>query len=247
MFRVLSALFFLLASATILITAEFKPLNYKTTVSIMNKLPVILIPSTYVFLIGIIIFFFLVVWLVNLWKKRFEIPNGLLTRKVLLFNTSLVLHVIATFLWHYELFTFMLISFIGLLGTSAALYFSYPKTENNMLARVPISLFFGWNIFTFMFLSNYILTLNEWTGWGISRPLWSVIFLTITTAIGLHFLYHYNDLAFNSTLMWGFISIAVKNGFDSLFVTTASLFLTAVIVACYFIFNNRGKQEGKAY
>lgn len=243
MFRFLSMIFFLLASLSIIITAEIKPLNNNTTVDIMNKLPVILIPSTYVFLIVIIIFIFLALWLFRLWRERFEKPKGLLSRKVLLFNACLGLHVLSIVLWHYEFFTLMVVSFIGLLSTSAALYFSYPKTENNILERVPISLYFGWNLFSFMFLSNYTLTLIEWTGWGISQPLWSVIFLTITTAIGLHFLYHYKDFAFNSVLVWGFISIAVKNGFDSLFVTTAALFLTAVIIACYFIFKSRVKQE----
>lgn len=245
MFRFLSALFFLLAGLATVLTAEFKPLNNKTTVGIMNKLPVILIPSTYVFLICIIIFIFLALWLLRLWQSRFEQPKGLISRKILLFNASLALQMLSIFLWHYELFILMIISIIGLLGTSAALYFSYPKTANNMLERVPISLYFGWNLFSFMFLSNYILTLIEWTGWGISQPLWSVVFLTITAATGLHFLYHYKDFAFNSILIWGFVSIAVKNGFDSLFVTTASLFLTAVIVACYFIFNNQVNQEVK--
>ncbi len=238
MFRFLSMILLLSTIFIVGITAELKPLNDKTTVEIMNKLPVILIPSTYVFLICILIFVSLIFWLFKLWQNRFEQPKKLLIGRTLLFNTSLILHILCIFLWHYELFTFMISAFIGLLGISAALYFSYPKTENHISERIPISLYFGWNVFSFMFLSNYTLTLVEWTGWGISQALWSVIFLTVTTAVGLHFLYHYRDLAFNSMIMWGFISIAIKNGFDSLFVTTASLFLTAVIAACYFIFKN---------
>lgn len=243
MLRFFSMVFFLVTSSIIVIITEFKPLNNTSTIDIMNKLPVILIPSSYVFLIWIIIFPFLGIWLIDFWRSRFEHPIKIVVGRTLLFNASLGLHTLSIILWHYEQFNFMMIGFIGLLGTSTALYFSYPKTESGSFTRMPISLYLGWNVFSFMFLSNYMLTLVEWTGWGISQTLWSVIFLTITTAIGLHFLYHYEDFAFNTVLMWGFISIAVKSGFDSLFVSTASLFLTIAIASCYFIFKYGGTHD----
>lgn len=239
MFRFLSMALFLLTSFIVSIMAEIKPLNDKTTVEIMNKLPVILSPSKYFFFAYVIIFLFLAIWLLGFWRTQFEQPKELLIARSLLFNASLGLHILCVFLWHYEFFNWAIIALIGLLGTSALLYFSYTKTENDILSRIPISLYFGWNIFSLMFLSNYTLILTEWTGWGLSQALWSVIFLTIITAVGLHFLYHYHDFAFNSVLIWGFLNIAIKNGFDFLFVTTASLFLTTVIIACYYIFNNR--------
>lgn len=243
MFRFLSMVLFLLASFIISITAEIKPLNDKTTIEMMNKLPILLIPSKYVLLIYIVIFLFLAIWLFGFWRTRFEQPKELLLARSLLFNASLGLHILCLYLWHYEFFTFLISTLIGLLGTSALLYFSYAKTENHIYSRVPISLYLGWNVFSLMFLTDYTLTYVEWTGWGISQSLWSVIFLTITTAIGLHFLYHYQDMAFNSVLIWGFLHIAIKNGFDFLFVTTASLFLIAVIIVCYFIFRNRSNIE----
>lgn len=243
MVRFLSMIFFLLTCLVVTIATEFNAVNNTTTVELMNKLPISLIPSTYVFLIYIIIFLSFILWIANIWRSRFEQSGKLLPRRSFFFNACLSLHIVSLFLWHYELFNFMIISFIGLLLMSAALYFSYDRTDNGIATRVPISLYFGWNIFFFMFLIDYTLTLFEWTGWGISQSLWSVIFLTITTAIGLHFLYHYEDLVFNSAIMWGFVSIAVKIGFDSLFVSTASLFLTAVIIACYFIFKNRSTNE----
>lgn len=246
MFRFFSMALFLAVSCIIMIWVEFTPLNDKTTADIMNRLPVLLIPANYVFLIWIFIFLFLVIWLSGFWKNRFNQPVKLLNRRAFLFNSSLVLNTACILLWHYELFTWTMIAFIGLLITIVALYLSYPKTENRLYKRLPISLYFGWIIFFSMFLINYQLTLGEWSGWGISQTLWSVIFLTMTTAIGLHFLYHYRDLAFNLMIMWGFVGIAAKNGFDALFVTTAALFLTAVIGACFFIFKNKRSIEASS-
>ena len=81
---------------------------------------------------------------------------------------------------------------------------------------------------------SYVLTLHEWSGWGLSNPLWTVIYLTIATAIALHFLYHYADIAFSAVFIWAFIGITVKNGADELFVSAAALFLAATIsqVSC---------------
>lgn len=238
MFRFFSMALFLFIGFFIMGLAEFMPLNDKTTADIMNKLPVLLIPANFVFSIWVIIFLSLIVWLSGFWRNRLSQTIPLLNRRAILFNSSLVLNIACILLWHYESFTWTIIAFIGLFFTISALYFSYPKTENQLYKRIPISLYFGWITFTFMFLINYLLTLAEWNGWGISQSLWSVVFLTIATAIGLHFLYHYKDIAFNGVLMWGFVGIAVKNGFDSLFVTTAALFLTGVIGTCFYIFKN---------
>lgn len=240
MFRFLSMALFLFSSFVIMGIVEFMPLNDKTTADIMNRLPVLLIPANFVFFIWVLIFLLLVVWLSGFWRNRTEEPCILLNQRAVLFNISLILNITCIFLWHYEFFTWTIIAFIGLFCTISLLYFSYPKTENELYKRIPISLYFGWITFSFMFLVNYLLTHAEWSGWGISQSLWSVIFLTFTTAIGLHFSYHYKDFAFNSMLVWGFIGIAVKNGCESLFVTTAALFLTAVMIACFFIFKNKG-------
>ena len=128
---------------------------------------------------------------------------------------------------------------IALLVTLARLYFTYPKLENHLFERVPISIYFGWVIISFIELINYVLTFSEWGGWGISHSLWTVIFLTIATSIALHFMYHHQDLSLNAVFMWVFIGIVVKNGFDSLFVSIAALFLTFVIGASFFLIRTK--------
>lgn len=239
MFRQFIITIIILFSLCIIGTAEIVPFNGKTTTEIMNRLPLLLAPATYVFFIWGLVYFFFFVWLIGYSRNASKQTATLLNIRFICFVLSLILNSILILLWHYEIFVWAIITMIGLLLILTILYFSYPKTENNFTARVPISLFFGWSIFSFVILINYTLTLLEWSGWGISQSLWTVIYLTIATAVALHFLYHYEDLAFNIVFMWGFIGIAMKNGFDSLFVTTASLFLTGVIAACFFLFKNK--------
>lgn len=236
MLRTISMYFSLLAVVAVNIAANTLPLNGKSTIEIMNSLPVLFIPESYVFTSWTVIYIFLAVWIFGFYhNRRKEISASLLNSRTLLFIMSSLLTITWFFLWHYEFFDWALLTVLGLLVTLLILYFTYPKNENKLLERVPISLYLGWIIIAFIANSNYVLTLHEWNGWGISTSLWTVIVLTMITAGALHFMYHYGDVMINLVFMWVFIGIAVINGLDSLFISAASLFLTAVIGVSYLL------------
>jgi len=213
-------------------------LNGKTTAEITNRLPALFTPANYVYSIEAVIYIFLAIWLYGFWRNQGKNELPLIRLRSVLFNLSVLFNIAWIFLWHYEFFNWTVIIKAALLLTLVAIYFTYPKTENRLLQRIPISIYLGWVIVTFFINTNYLLTLREWSGWGLSSSLWTVIFLTIATAIALHFMYHYNDWALNSIFIWGFIGIAVKNGFDLLFVSSAALFLAAVISVGFFFVRN---------
>ena len=239
MLRLISMIFSLVTVVIVSAIADIMPLNGKTTVEIANRLPVYFTPASYVFGISAILYVLLAFWLYGFWRNKEKDNLSLLKKRGYLFNLSAMLNVAWVFLWHYELFNWTVFVMAALLVTVAALYFTYPKNENLLLQRIPISVYLGWVIVTFFINSNYLLTLREWSGWGLSASLWTVIFLTIATAIALHFMYHHRDLALNSVFIWALIGIAAKNGFDSLFISSAALFLTAVIgVGFFFVRNN---------
>lgn len=230
MWRVITMYLSLIAVITVNIAANSLPLNGKKTVEIMNSLPVLSLPASYVIFIWSVIYIFLSIWIFGFYYNRRQQPNiALLNTRTFLFITSAILNIAWFFLWHFEFFDVALLSVIVLLAVLIALYFTYPKNENKLLERIPVSLYLGWIIVAFIANTDYVLTMHEWDGWGISTSLWTVIILTLTTTIALHFMYHYRDVVLNIVFMWVFIVIAVISGFDSLFVTSASLFLTAVI------------------
>lgn len=235
MLRIMSMALTLITAFFLSCAAEIIPFNGKTTTEIMNRLPVLFTPASYVSTIWILIYILLVVWLYGFWRSQQLIGKSILNLRFFLFILSSALNILWVLLWHYEFFHWTLLVIVGLLATLTVLYFSYPKNENKFSARIPISIYLGWVIISCISIANYVLTLHEWSGWGISNSLWTVIFLTFATAIALHFMYHYRDIAFNIVFMWVFIGIAVNNGLDSLFVSTAALFLTAVIGASFFL------------
>ena len=212
------------------ILANTLPLNNQTTGEISNRLPVLFTPASYVFSIWIVIYALLVLWLVGVWKLRNQ-KDQAYNKRSIYFILSCYLNIFWLYLWHYELFVWSLAAMFGLLVTLILLYFTYPDNNNHYLSRLPVSIYLGWICVAILANISYIMTLYQWDGLGLSDPLWAVIMLTFGAAAALHMRYHYYDIWFVLVFIWAFIGIAAKNGFDELLVSTAALFLCAVMLA----------------
>lgn len=221
------------------ITASFYSLNGLTTGEIIKRLPLLFLPANYVLLICWLLYIAIFFWLFNFNKTRCEISSAQRNRITLLFVVSCLLHISWIFLWHFELFTGTVIVKLALLIALLTFYFTFPKQENRMLGRAPFSLLTGWIFITTVSNISYWLMIHGWSGFGLSDPLWTVIYLTVSTAFALHFMYHHKDYVMNLVFVWAFIGIAVRNGTEELFISAAAIFLSAVIVACIFVFSGR--------
>ena len=229
MYRLMMMTFSLIAVVLVNVAANIMPFNGSTTGEIANRLPVLFIPAGYAFIILAFIYGMLALWLVGFWQNKAAVSPTLQNLRTALFGLSCLLNIAWIVLWHLNEFNWTIIVSGMLLLTLLGLYFTYSKQNNRLLERVPIAIYLGWIFVGVIINISYVLTLNEWSGWGLSDPLWTVIYLTFATAIALHFLYHHADIALSTVFIWAFIGIAVKNGVDELFVSAAALFLTAAI------------------
>lgn len=221
------------------ITASFYSLNGNTTSEITNRLPLLFIPADYVLIICWLLYIMLFFWIFNFNKTRHEMSSAHRNRYTLLFVLSCLLHIAWIFLWHFEMFIGTVITKLVLLIVLLAFYFTFPKRDNQLLGRAPFSLLTGWIFITTVSNVGYLLLIHGWSGFGLSDPLWTVIYLTASTAFALHFMYHHKDYVMNLVFVWAFIGIAVRNGTDELFISAAAIFLSAVIVTCIFLFSGR--------
>jgi len=222
-----------LASLAFSLTAFLYQINGYTTLEISTRLPVLLTPATYGYAIIAVMNLLFALWLYTYWKnyKTFENITVLQTTLFVLVN---VFYMIALLTWHHYQFILSLVTLALLVASLAALYFTYPYSDNKLSSRIPISICFGWITFLLMTNTNFVLTIYEWNGFGLSYQLWTVIAMTLGTAIAMHFRYHFHDIAYPSVLIWSYIAVAVQNGFDELLVSTAALFLSGVMLAGIF-------------
>lgn len=218
-----------IALVVITISAFCFQINGHTTLEISTRLPVLLTPANYAYIILIFIYVLIAYWIIIYWKKR-KTSESLTNLQMILFTLAAILQIIAIISWHYSQFTFSFSMQVLLIFTLYGLYFTYPLNDNKLSSRIPISLYFSWVTFSLLINSSFILTLREWHGLGLSNPLWAVIAMTIGTAIVLHIRYHHNDIAYPSVFIWAYLAVAIHNGFDELLVTTAALFLSGVMI-----------------
>lgn len=230
MVKIILLILSLISTVTVHLLANTLPINNQTNGDILNRLPVFFTPANYVFSIWIVIYMLLACWIWNSIREYRSIQQ-LPMKRVLLFMVACILNIASILIWHYELFNISFIMIVALLGTLFSLYMTYSINEQNWMSRLPISIYIGW-IFIVTFVNlDYLLTYHEFSGLGITKSLWTVIFLTVATAIALHFRYHYEDRAIVIVFIWAFLGIACRHQFNELLITTASLFLSSVLVA----------------
>lgn len=239
MSRILLMTLSLCAVILLNINARFFSLNGNTTGEIANRLPLLFLPANYVLIICWLLYILLFFWIFNFNKNREEMSSAHQNRVTFLFVLSCLLHIAWIFLWHFGLFTGSFLTKIALLIVLLTIYLSFPKRDNRLLGKAPFSILTGWIFITTVSNISYFLMIRGWSGFGLSDPLWAVIFLTVSTAFALHFMYHYKDYVMNLVFVWAFIGIAVKNGTEELFISSAAVFLSAVIVACIFLFSGK--------
>ncbi|WP_342599009.1 tryptophan-rich sensory protein [Psychrobacillus sp. FSL H8-0483] len=229
MVKIILLIFSFISTVTVNILADTLPINNQTSEAISNRIPALFTPANYAFSILILIYILLAFWLWNV-IREYRITSKIPWNRVLLFVASCIFNIAWIFFWHYELFSYSLITIIALLWTFFILYMTYSTEEENWKSRVPISIYLGWTFVATITNLDFVLTYYEFGGFGMTTSLWVVIFMTIATAIALHFRYHYNDRAIVLVFIWAFIGIAARHKFDDLLITSASLFLSSVLL-----------------
>ncbi|TQR19339.1 TspO/MBR family protein [Psychrobacillus vulpis] len=238
MIKIILLIISLISTIMVHILANTLPINHHTTREIANRLPTFFTPANYVFSIWFAIYFLLACWIWYIWKE-YRNDKLISMRQVLLFVGSSILNIVWIILWHYELFLLSFLDMFALVGILFLLYKIYSVEEQHWLKRLPISIYIGWMFIATFINIDYLLTYNEFSGWGITKSLWVVIYLTVATAIALHFRFHYSDPAIVLVFIWSFIGIAVHHLLNEMLITAASIFLSSVLVAGIFFIKKR--------
>ncbi|ANU23989.1 tryptophan-rich sensory protein [Planococcus donghaensis] len=218
--------------------ANTLPLNGQTTGEVSNRLLVLFTPAGYVFSIWSIIYLLLAVWIIAFWVRlrKGQTPSYTLA---LMFILSCVFNISWLLLWHYEFFATSIVAMLGYLIALIILYLQYANSEKSFTERLPISINMGWISVATIANISFVLTYYNWNGWGLSDQLWTVIMLTVATALALHIRFHHMDIPYAAVFIWAFIGIAIKHGTGEMLVTTASLFLSGVILTGILLIKKR--------
>lgn len=238
MFRILLMTIAWISVIVVNALANILPINGQTTGEISDRLPVLFTPAGYVFSIWSVIYILLAIWIIGFWVrlKKGQIPS---IKIALFFILSALFNISWLFLWHYEFFGWSIAAMLGYLLSLIGLYLQYGNEEQGLTERFPVSINLGWVSIATLTNISFVLTYYNWSGWGLSDQLWAVIMLTVATALALHVRFHHSDIPYALVFIWAFIGIAVEHQLDEMLVTTASLFLSGVILTGILLIKKR--------
>jgi len=144
-----------------------------------------------------------------------------------LFALSGIFNATWLFCWHYNQFGLSVLVMLGLLGLLIASYLRLDvnrvsvSTAERWSVDIPFSIYLGWiTVATVANITDW-LYLVEWSGFGISAPVWAVIMLAIASVLGLGMALTRRDVGYLFVLVWAFVGIALKQIASPLVVTSA--------------------------
>ncbi len=223
----------LLAAAGFQAAAFLMPPGGHPADEIAGRLPVIFMPATFATVILLAIYPLLAYWVVRFGRDGAGI--GVQNKRAGLFIGICLSQIANILAWQEEALLPAIASGSLQVILLAVLYFSYPRRKNILGGRIPVSALLSWSLFCLLVVIHYTLEFYDWSGFGLSDPLWAILTNTFAAAVALHFLHHYRDRTFALVFSWMAAMVAFHNLLDEPFVTAASLFLAGTALVWTFI------------
>jgi hypothetical protein len=228
----------LLATITVNGLANALPINNLQTGEVSDSFGALFTPAGYVFAIWGIIYLTLAVFsiyqILPAQKNNTRLDRvGIWFILANLFNGGWI------FAWHYLQFPLSLLLMLGLLISLLIIYqrlgigVGKSSPRERWLIDMPFSIYLGWiSVATIANVSVVLLDLN-WSGFGISETIWTVLVLIVGIVLGLLMTLRRSEVFYTLVLIWAFIGITQNGSGDNLVNITA---WAGAIILAVFIF-----------
>lgn len=208
------------AMVTVNYLANALPIGGVTTGEASDAYANLFTPAGITFAIWGLIYTLLLVYVIYTWgwfgKKPDEKQQKLLNKVGGLFIISSLANIAWIFAWHYGIIVLSVLIMLGLLITLIKLADLLNKptfswTEKICL-RWPFSIYFGWiTVATIANITVFLVSIN-WSGWGISDQIWTIIILLVGALIGITRAIKDKNIPYLLVLVWAYGGIWLKHG-----------------------------------
>jgi hypothetical protein len=244
----------LVTTLTIIVNvlANALPINGQGTGEISDRFAIYFVPAGYVFSIWGLIYLGLIAFTIYqaLPGQR---GNSLIERISPAYWIANLANTAWIFLWHYEFFPSTLIAMLTILAALIIIDRQLASARDGMdrnqkwFIQNPVSIYLGWiSVATIANFSQVLFFIN-WSGWGITPEVWTVIMLAVATLLGVIMYWREKAWPFVFVLIWALVGIALKQSASMLVSNTAwagSGFLGLALLMIPFI-KKRGKRKSE--
>ncbi len=207
-----------LAMVTVNALANILPINNIGTGEISDKYSNLFAPAGITFSIWGLIYILLglyVLYQFGLWRNKQVEKSSLLHKIGLYFIFSSLANIVWIFAWHYDFISLsvLLIATMLILLIKIANLLRKEKFSNkeNFFLVLPFSIYFGWiTIATIANITTFLVAIN-WSGWGLSNEIWTVIILIIGAIIGIIRMFWDRNIPYGLVFIWAYLGILIKH------------------------------------
>jgi hypothetical protein len=190
--------------------ANAMPINGLTTGEVSDLYPSLFTPAGITFSIWSVIYLLLTAFIVYTWTRDGDrvvefLPGFILTS---------VLNATWIVVWHFLLPEISVLIMIALLVTLIRLFLQLSSLPRPALIRVvviaPFTLYLAWIcVATIANISALFVAFN-WDGGFISEEVWTLIMMSVATALGLGIMTYFRTPEFGLVVAWALIGIFLR-------------------------------------
>lgn len=222
--------------------ANALPLNGRQTGEVSDLYGNLFAPAGVTFAIWGLIYLLLgshVLYQWGLFHRGGRLEGSLLSWIGTLFSLSSVANTGWILAWHYDFIWLSALLIISILLLLIAINQTIVRLEltprEELLVRLPFSVYFGWiTVATVANITAWLVSI-EWSGFGLSEPVWAVVIIAVAASIGTVTMLRNRDFAYGLVLIWAFIGIAIKHTSDAGFAGNYPAVIVTTI-ACIAVF-----------
>ena len=244
--KVLTVVSFLVMT-TVNILANLLVINGMTTGEISDKYPSLITPTSYTFLIWMVIYVLLFVYVV--FQLEFRRNVRVLSPKVfdyirMFFILSCLCNTAWIFAWHYRYIALSLVLIISILVCLSIInkyiYSEELSLSENLFLKLPFSIYFGWITVATLINSSVLLISINWTGFGIPAWLLTIAGILIILIIASFYTLKNRSITYAATVIWAYIGIIVKHTSKSGFHSQYPEIVFAIMICILFLMIEMG-------
>ncbi|MFU8786923.1 MAG: TspO/MBR family protein [Candidatus Izemoplasmataceae bacterium] len=195
---------------TMNVLANSLPLNNQTTGEISAKYPSLFTPAGITFSIWGIIYLLLMIYVGTvLLIPAMQIDGTYKETVIILFIFSSIFNTLWLLCWHYDKIFLSTIVMILLLITLGAAFKIIPSSD--AFTKTAFSVYFGWISIATIANVTILLVSRNFTGFGISEPIWLVVILLIGIIILSILLYQTGDVVYGIVFIWAYFGIFLRH------------------------------------
>ncbi len=242
------------AMVTVNALANILPINNRATGEISDMYSNLFAPAGLTFSIWGLIYLLLglyVLYQFGLWQSKKGEKKDLLDKIGLYFIFSSLANIMWIFTWHYDYIglsvLFITTILVLLIKVADLLRKERFSNKEKFFLVLPFSIYFGWiTVATIANIATFLVSIN-WTGWGLSNEIWTVIILIIGTIIGIIRMFYDKNIPYGLVFIWAYLGILIKhtsiNGWNNeyllVIITTVLAILAFIISELILIVKNK--------